>query len=119
MVSYKTEIRAGEAVQIGKYSTQIAAIYPKPRCERREILVDGSAGYPAASVGIVRAIYGERGKPSVSSPAIDSATQNQMMAAPTVVAAAVITEESASEVAGGESGYIVGEAQLLHGALEC
>ena len=116
--SYKTEIRRGEPAKVGEDSAELVVVHSEPGGKRREILVNGCRGNPAAGVGIVWSVDGQRGELAVSPLAFNRAAQDEVMAAPAMVGARRVAGEGASEIAGGKRGDVLGKTELLHGALE-
>src|SRR6185437_9288559 len=118
-------IRRGEAANIGEDGGEIAAVHAEPGGDGREVLVDGRGRNPAASAGIVGSVDGERGKFPISLAAEDGAvaggagaSENEMLAAPAVVAPLPVAWECAAEIAGGEGGHAILQPELLHGLLK-
>ena len=124
---HKAEVRRGESANIREDRTKIRRIDAEPGGDGREVLINRGGRNPAASARVVGAINCERRKFSVGLAAddgaaggieISGAAENQMMAAPAVIAPLPVARERAAEIAGGERRDAVLQSQLLHRLLE-
>src|SRR5207302_10517397 len=66
----------------------------------------------------VRAVDSQCREASVSPLPIHSSAKDQMVAAPTMVAAIAVAGEGPAKIAGGKGGHIARQTQLFHRALE-
>src|SRR6185437_6259476 len=105
--SYEAKIGRREASEVGKDGGKITIVDAEPGRERGKILVDRGRGYPAAGAGIVWSVNCQIGKCAIGFLAFHRSAQDQMMAAPAVVAALAVAGEGSAEIAGGEGSYLL------------
>src|SRR5665213_996715 len=106
---HEAEAGRGEASDVREDGCEIAAVHAEPRRDGGEVLVNRGRRNPAARAGVVRAVDGERGQFSVSLPAQHRAAvgraraaEDEMVAAPAVVAAHAVARKRAAKIAGSE-----------------
>src|SRR6266700_8371189 len=84
--SYKAEIRACEAAEIGKNGGKIGVVHAEPGGKGRKVLIAGGGGNPAAGADVIGTTNGQCGEGAVGLLALNGAAHNHMVAAPAVVA---------------------------------
>src|SRR6185437_10338535 len=116
----EAELLRVEVREILEDQSERAVGKPEPRTQRRAVLIDGRGGNPAAArVGIVRAAEIELRELSVDLAALDRSSEDEMMAAPGVIAAAAGSRlERAAEIGFGEGRHVFGYAELLRCVIE-
>jgi len=81
-------------------------------------LVDGSGGNEAASSDVVGLVRTDDGILAIHIVSLDSAADDEVVAAPAMVSAVAVAGEGAAEVGGGKGGDLVAEAGGLHESIE-
>src|SRR5450631_2127347 len=120
-VLHEAEVVGTEVADGGQHSGQVGCADAKPLREGGCILRAGCGwNPPAVGAGIVWAGERERRIGAVDLPALDGTTENDVVRAPRMVAAAVrVGLEGATEIGHGEAGDIAGDAEFNCCVVEC
>lgn len=107
-----------EVGEVGKDLADLAVGEAEPAGQGSGVLIDRGGGDEAAGADVVGLIGADDRVLAVHIVALDSAADDEVMAAPAVVGAIAVAREGASEVGGGEGGDAVAEARGLHEPVE-
>ena len=116
----KTKRRGGEVRKVRENRRKVAIGHPEPFCECGPVLIDGGAGNPPpVRSGVVRPAQRELRELAVDVRAGDGAAHHKMVAAPSVVGAAVRSGlERAAEIGKRKCSHLRRNAQLGRGSVE-
>ena len=124
---HESEVRRGKPSEVRKNRAKIGIVHPEPRSDSREVLVDRRGRNPAARARIIGTVDRKGRKFPVSLAANDGAArgieiaraaEDQMMAAPAVIAPLPVARKRASEITGGEGRHVILQPELFHCQLE-
>src|SRR5262249_12416382 len=119
-LSHEAQVAGGEVRQVGEDAWQGCGADAKPCSECGGVLIEGGGRNPApVLVGVVWTAKRERGESAVDVVTLDGAAENEVVAAPGVVRAAVRAGlEGAAELRESKTGDGVGDAEFLSGFVE-